>query len=528
MSSNSVIIGKNIIEILTTGMYHNPLVIFREYVQNSIDAIKEAVDIGILDDIFEGDVQVTIDKENRFIIFEDNGVGVSAKNSWGVLTSIASSNKDRTKNLGFRGIGRLAGLAYCDEISIETSFKGELTKTKLQWDGRKLRHIIKDKNNKKLASEVIDSITTFDGDMLEQEHAHYFKVHLKSVKNDKLLDVESVKKYLRMVAPLQFNNLRFLFTPQVKQGLIDRGVSCNGYKVFVNTDELFKPYQTNVYQEDTKQKKRIDEIIDIQFFELLSKDNGLLAVGWYTLTKNMQLIPVFNEAWGIRFRKGNIQVGDEFTMQRFFRENRFHRYFFGEIHVVHDDLFPNGQRDYFDECELLGEFESELKKLTDKLHSICRKASEWNTAENKVETCSNEIKKYEQSLMSQGFYSPEHEEEEKEKLNKVKENAEKAEKQLKRIEQYAEGDDALMRFVDYRKSKKSKAIQNSDETKGEKKKPKQKDKKYKSNKLSSLSRKEQKLVGEIYEVIRNILPPDLQKVLIYKIEEKFGVSKTSE
>jgi len=528
MSSYSVIIGKNIIEILTTGMYHNPLVIFREYIQNSIDAINEAVNREILDDILEGDVQVTIDKEKRFVAFEDNGIGVPAENSWKILTSIASSNKDRTKNLGFRGIGRLAGLAYCDELVIETSFKGEPTKSVLQWDGRKLREIIGDKKDKKLASEVIETITTLNDDLPEREDAHYFKVKLQAVKNDKLLDVESIKKYLRMVAPLQFNNLQFMFTPQIKQGLIDRGISCDGYKIFVNTDELFKSYHNNVYQKDTNQKKRIDEIIDIQFCELHSKGNNLLAVGWYTLTKNMQLIPVFNEAWGIRFRKGNIQIGDEFTLQRFFRENRFHRYFFGEIHVVHDELFPNGQRDYFDECKLLGEFENELQKLTDKLHSICRKASDWNIAEKKVEAYATEIEKFEQTLKMQEFYSPEHEEEEKEKLDKIKENAEKAKKQLKKIEQYAEDNDALRRFVDYRQNNKPKPIQNPNE-KGEKKQtPKHNEKKYKSNKLSKLNRKEQKLVGEIYEVIRTILPPDLQKVLIYKIEEKFGISKISE
>ena len=523
MSADSVVIGKNIIEILTTGMYHNPLVIFREYVQNSIDAINEAVSREILDDILEGDVQVTIDKEKRFVAFEDNGIGISSENAWNILTSIAASSKDRTKNLGFRGIGRLAGLAYCDELIIETSFKGEPTKTVLQWDGRKLKNIIGDRKDTKLASEVIEAITTMDKGLLEREDAHYFKVKLQDVKNDKLLAEESVKKYLRMVAPIQFYYPQFIFSHEIKQGLIDRGVSCDGYRIFVNTAELYKPYRNNVYQEDKKQKKRVDEIINIQFFELHSKNNQLLAVGWYTLTKNMLLIPVFNESWGIRFRKGNMQVGDEFTLQRFFRENRFHRYFFGEIHVVHDKLFPNGQRDYFDECGLLSEFECEIEGLTNKLHTICRKASDWNIAEKKVETCVNEIEKFEETLKTQEFYSPEHEEEEKAKLDKIKENAEKAEKRLKRIEEYAEDDDALRRFVDYRQN-------NKPETK---KKPKEQErknngKKYKSNKLSKLSKQEQKLVGEIYEVIRMILPPDLQKVLIYKIEEKFGLSKPSE
>lgn len=527
MSSDSVIIGKNIIEILTTGMYHNPLVIFREYIQNSIDAINEAVSKGILEDISEGDVQVVIDKEKRQVFFEDNGVGVPKRNAWQVLTSIAASGKDRTKNLGFRGIGRLAGLAYCDELIIETSFKGEATKTVLQWDGQKLKEIIGNKKDRKLASEVIEAITTIDHGLVERESAHYFKVRLQDVKNEKLLDVDAVTKYLRMVAPVNLNNLQFIFTPKVKQGLVDRGISCEGYRIFVNTNELFKAYHNNVYQQDKKQKKRIDEVIDIDFFELHSRNNQLLAVGWYAITKHMQLIPVFNEAWGMRLRKGDIQVGDEFTLQRFFRENRFHRYFFGEIHVVHDELFPNGQRDYFDECELLSEFEEALQGLTSKLQNICRKASEWNSAEKKVENYVDQIDKFEETLKTQEFYSPDHEKEEKDRLDKIRENAKKARERLKRIQEHSEENEALARFVKFR-SNNNKTKELPIETNESSPEQKNNRKKYRSNNLSRLDKKQQRLVGEIYEVIRTILPPDLQNVLIYKIEERFGVTKSNE
>jgi len=528
MKSDSVLIGKNIIEILTTGMYHNPLVIFREYVQNSIDAINEAVRREILCDISEGDVQIKIDREKRLIVFEDNGIGLPSDDAWTALTSIALSKKDRTKNLGFRGIGRLAGLAYCDKLIIETSYKGEPKKFILQWDGLKLKDIIGDSKDRKLASDVIKEITSFEDNLSERESVHYFKVFLHNVKNEKLLDSKSVEKYLRMVSPVQFYNLRFLFTTEVKKGLADRGVLCDGYRIFVNTTELYKSYHNNIYRENKKQKKRIDEVIDIQFFELHTTDNQLLAVGWYSLTKLMQLIPVFNEAWGIRFRKGNIQVGDEFTLQRFFRDNRFHRYFFGEIHVVHDELFPNGQRDYFDECELLSEFENELQKLTDMLSNICRKASDWNREEKKVEEYDNEINIFEKTLKKQDFLSPEHEEEEKLKLEDLKKKAEDAKKALKKIENYAQDNNDLKRFIDYRQNNKPEKKEETTEKIESEKELKNKGKKYKANKLSRLNKKEQKLIGEIYEIIRTVLSPDLQKVLIYKIEEKFGIENSEQ
>ena len=40
--SKDVVIGKYAIESLTTGMYTDPFVIYREYIQNATDAIDDA------------------------------------------------------------------------------------------------------------------------------------------------------------------------------------------------------------------------------------------------------------------------------------------------------------------------------------------------------------------------------------------------------------------------------------------------------------------------------------------------------
>lgn len=49
-------------------------------------------------------------------------------------------------------------------------------------------------------------------------------------------------------------------------------------------------------------------------------------------------------------RKGNIQVGDNKTFARFFPSegNTANRMFAGEIHVLHDEILPNSQRDDFE------------------------------------------------------------------------------------------------------------------------------------------------------------------------------------
>jgi HSP90 family molecular chaperone len=55
------------------------LVIYREYIQNSVDAINSATSSGLLEDSRAGDVQVSIDKPHRKIIIEDNGTGIPAE-----------------------------------------------------------------------------------------------------------------------------------------------------------------------------------------------------------------------------------------------------------------------------------------------------------------------------------------------------------------------------------------------------------------------------------------------------------------
>ena len=45
---SDIIIGKHTLESLTSGMYADPLVLYREYIQNSSDSIDTACERGVL------------------------------------------------------------------------------------------------------------------------------------------------------------------------------------------------------------------------------------------------------------------------------------------------------------------------------------------------------------------------------------------------------------------------------------------------------------------------------------------------
>ena len=110
-----IVIGKNVIENLTTGMYEDSKIIFREYIQNSADQIDKAIVNGLLKQN-EGYIDINLDYQSRKISIKDNATGISQNNFVKILSDIANSEKDRNTDKGFRGIGRLGGLAYCQKL----------------------------------------------------------------------------------------------------------------------------------------------------------------------------------------------------------------------------------------------------------------------------------------------------------------------------------------------------------------------------------------------------------------------------
>ena len=123
-------IGVNLIEILTTGMYKDARTIYREYVQNSCDA---------LDKIGGGKIEITIDADKGYICIEDDGCGISAADFEETLKNIAQSEKSSAVDKGFRGIGKLCGLAYCDKLIFTATAQGENISNSMHFDATNLQ-----------------------------------------------------------------------------------------------------------------------------------------------------------------------------------------------------------------------------------------------------------------------------------------------------------------------------------------------------------------------------------------------------
>lgn len=351
-----LIIGKYTLESLTNGMYASPLDMYREYVQNAVDSIDEALAAGIaLPDRLS--IKITIDASTRVITIWDNGVGVPAESAAKTLLDIGNSKKSRTSSRGFRGIGRLAGLSYCKKLTFRTSVKGEEIASIIEFDADLLKELLLPGSNDGVSvSDVIEKIVTVKSEK-ETSNRRYFEVRLEGVWNEAgLTDVETVENYLIQHAPLRFSE-QFKWGRTIIEKMRLANYLIPQYKISLNGKDLFKPYE-DFFLSD-RVKRNTDLIRDVQIETFYRKDQ-LSAVLWYAKTNFFGTI-IDNSIKGLRIRQGNIQIGDKGSCSSLFKEERFNGWIIGELHVLDPEIIVNSRRDGFEKNSAYYELLSNLR-----------------------------------------------------------------------------------------------------------------------------------------------------------------------
>lgn len=108
---NSVKTGASLLDTLTSALYANPIVTFREYVQNAIDSFSSS------ETTRDKKIEIFINSELNQIIISDNGNGIPTAEFKEKMCSFGQSSKmGHQDQLGFRGIGRLSGLSFCETL----------------------------------------------------------------------------------------------------------------------------------------------------------------------------------------------------------------------------------------------------------------------------------------------------------------------------------------------------------------------------------------------------------------------------
>ena len=342
-------VGAFVLETLTLGMYGEPRHTLREYVQNAFDSIRMAQRLGRL--AARGRVTVTIEADA--ISIRDNGLGVPCTQAWATLTSIGASKKDRLRDAGFRGIGRLAGMAYCDELVFRTSFAGEATESLVRFDCRRILAAMDPDGGSEmdLADLMGEAVTITMSEPVEKD-AHYFEVALRGLLTAprELTDPAAVSSYLSETVPVPFrpdwtrrDEIEAMYQEVFGNPMdtIDVYVSVDGQE-----QAIYKPYKNEV-----KISKGLAEIEQIDYF--VDPDKQYLV--WYgKLSKPAAVTEQLTR--GLRVRVRNIQVDGTEIMDGLFRDyqpsyDRFNRWYVGEVHIDPRRVVPNARRDGFEENE---------------------------------------------------------------------------------------------------------------------------------------------------------------------------------
>ncbi len=347
ISADQVIIGHDILSLISSAMYVEPMIIYRELIQNAADAIDEAVSLGRLKPS-QGRVDLMIDPLHRQVIMRDNGAGVANDQFVQTMCAIGSSPKRGTKARGFRGIGRLVGLGYSQELVLRSRSHQHERVMEAVWDARLLRDLLRSKQRAPLDEVVASVVKVTSRDAASGEPPHFFDVELRKVvrlTDDRLLNTAAVERYLSEVAPVPFC-ADFVLGKQIVDFLRSHG-SYPLLDVRVNgAQPLTRPHQNSIAITSSK----IAHITGFDPITIPAYDDGsrIAAVAWIAKHEYFGAIPRRLGVRGLRARIGNLQIGDDRAFAEAFPEERFSDWSIGEVHIYDHSITPNGRRDGFE------------------------------------------------------------------------------------------------------------------------------------------------------------------------------------
>ena len=370
--TDEVIIGKDLLELVSSAMYVDPMTIYREYIQNAADAIDEAKALGI-PETQRGRVEIEIEPASRTVRIRDNGIGIAWPDFFRKLASIGGSSKRGTKARGFRGVGRLAGLGYAQELIFRSRVPGESKVSEMRWDCRKLKSHLRDTTSDNGVGHLINQVVVVTQEEASGFPDRFFEVELRGLvrlHDDRLLSADAIADYLSQVAPVPFSpDFRFgdeiSATLRATVGLGELEITVAG------AGPLYRPHRDAL----AVGTSRVTNFDSVRFVEVPGMDGDTAAVAWFLHHEYEGALPNATLVKGVRLRSGNIQIGENALLEGLFPEPRFNSWAVGEIHVLDPRVMPNGRRDNFEQNTHLSNLFNHLGPATKDIAQRCRTSS---------------------------------------------------------------------------------------------------------------------------------------------------------
>ncbi|OGW39229.1 MAG: hypothetical protein A2Y97_11790 [Nitrospirae bacterium RBG_13_39_12] len=380
-----ITVGRSVLETITVALYENPIILFREYVQNSLDAYNRATDDG-KKEIHNFHVAIDIDTENRKIVIKDNGYGIETDQLFSQkMLSIGGSDKirDRTKYIGFRGIGRISGLAFCEKLTFKNKAQNSNKINTCIWEGEKYRNLLDNENVKDDLQSIIKKIVTISEEEITEStkvNEHFFEVVLEDYSDaiEEMIKADKFEEKLNRMLPLKY-----------KKDFSGARIITNRYKTFMK--EPMERFMITVKYNDKDLFKSYDENFilgsKIIFWDIRGKQKKDGSLGdkigllWFTFDKHLKSNKN-DEYYGILTRSKNVLMGTNDTFAQVAYDNNTNAYIttfremaqslrgiYGELLINSPSLRDNSRRDWFLPDKRSAELNNIITEFMQRLHN---------------------------------------------------------------------------------------------------------------------------------------------------------------
>ena len=401
--------GARLLETLTSALYAEPIVVFREYIQNAVDSFRKSKSGR------NYNAHISINISEKYVMIEDNGDGIEENSFLETMKSISASPKDGDySQIGFRGIGRLSGLTFCEKLWFINNVAGG--GKFFTWDGEKYRSIISKSKGQESLENVIDEITETDDvsptcNKFPYDSKSKFIVILENIKPE-LVDCilegnTNSKKAVTQPREPEYSeefkhSLELLLPIPYSEGFVKKNdindqyhaafgydLSQNQFDIYLNGVQLFKPFNYD--------NKKDFQIIPIQIFPVdstgkVSKNAQTIGILWLTFDYVFKAV---KRDWGIAVRRKNMLVRGKSVLAEEASASQgaittYNQYLSaikgvsGELLIETDCLNDNSRRDWFEVDQNCLQLRTQLCSLMNKLHTYRYKMSHFVHNDNRT------------------------------------------------------------------------------------------------------------------------------------------------
>lgn len=385
ISFNKRDIGGELLPILTTGLYSDALDTLREYIQNSIDANASKIDLRI---------------DSVQIVITDDGRGMNLEQARKAIR-LGISDKNPTKNVGFRGIGIYSSFNLCDKVEIFTkaqhdetyviSFDFEKIKTEiLKEQERRKKNLPPELFLEKLLSDNVKINVSVDFKIKNESGTKVILSGLLGEVYKRLNDWDEVSNYLENVVPLPFST-DFKFSSKIEQKLKQKDY--NTVALFLQigdrTEELLRPYNNDLFHFGGNH--------DVKFFEL-GDDENHYGFAWICLNDARAVLK--NKSMrGLLIKKFGFSLSNRNFLEHYFPRPVFYRRLTGEIIIQHENLIPNAARSDFEYNSYRQSFFQYIPTFIDNVSKWANRIQEEDLAKDVLAEVMNKLTSLNETLL---------------------------------------------------------------------------------------------------------------------------------